>query len=220
MVIRAKAARKGRRRLAPRVSGFLIVRVRRLVRFSDAAAVAGFFFLASGAGAAGAGSAVPEAAVFILSSMHLLTRSARLSISRLALPFSVFIQHSEAARECVIGGSGGLAASGAGPLPVVSQPASSAAAAAISAKARRRATTVRGSCFNTVMVSRSKNHLPPGQSTRRATPCAPAICPKQQGLRNALVGVTRRRARRRGKTLTHPPQPAGDEGFRLVARGE
>jgi len=70
-------------------------------------------------------------AVFILSSMHLATASARLSRLLSAWPFSVFIQHSEAARVRVIGGSG-LAASalgapspanGPGPLPSVSQPA-------------------------------------------------------------------------------------------------
>src|SRR5258707_6740406 len=37
-------------------------------------------------------------AAFIFSSMHLLTTSARLSRSSWALPFSVFIQHSRAAR--------------------------------------------------------------------------------------------------------------------------
>src|SRR5262249_40323340 len=47
--------------------------------------------------------------------MHLLTRSARLSRSSWALPFSVRIQHSRAARDRVIGsalraGSGGLVA--------------------------------------------------------------------------------------------------------------
>ena len=42
-------------------------------------------------------------AAFIFSSMHLLTSSARLSRFSCALPFSVRIQHSRAARECVIG---------------------------------------------------------------------------------------------------------------------
>src|SRR5664279_2521986 len=76
--------------------------------------------------------------------MHLSTRSARLSRFMPALPFSVLIQHSEAAPERVIGGSGAFAGSaglagelsaakGPGVLPSVSQPASSAAAARISA---------------------------------------------------------------------------------------
>ncbi|MSP31693.1 MAG: hypothetical protein EXR03_02575, partial [Pseudolabrys sp.] len=56
-------------------------------------------------------------AAFNLSSMHLVTMSARLSISAPALLFSVFIQHSVAARARVIGSSGlagsaGLAAAG------------------------------------------------------------------------------------------------------------
>src|SRR6185437_9518891 len=62
--------------------------------------------------------------------MHLVTISARLSRSVRA--FSVPIQHSVAARAWVIGGSGGLAATGAGPAPVVSQPASAKAARTIS----------------------------------------------------------------------------------------
>src|SRR6185369_17203451 len=81
-------------------------------------------------------------AAFSFSSMHLLTMSARFSRSPLALPFSVFIQHSLAARERVIGGSGGLAAWAEGPGPVVSQPASRTPAAAASANARSRANRV------------------------------------------------------------------------------
>ena len=90
--------------------------------WASAEAAAGFFFLASGAGVS---SAVPEPP-FILSSMHLSTRSARLSSDMLAAPFSVAIQHCSAARVCVIGGSGALAASGLtpAPVPVVSQAAS------------------------------------------------------------------------------------------------
>src|SRR5262249_44639989 len=82
------------------------------------------------------------AAAFIFSSMHLLTRSARLSRFSWALPFSVRIQHSRAARVRVIGvasltASGGRegwtvsgAASGStetvavGPVPLVWQAAS------------------------------------------------------------------------------------------------
>src|SRR5579864_8113890 len=59
--------------------------------------------------------------------MHLSTMSARLS-RLLEWPFSVAIQHSVAARAWVIGGSGGLSATGAAPVPVVSQPASASAA--------------------------------------------------------------------------------------------
>ena len=70
----------------------------------------------------------------------------------LALPFSVLIQHSDAARVRVIGGSGGFsgsagfagddnAAKGPGELPSVSQPARSPAAA--KAKTRAAALQVR-----------------------------------------------------------------------------
>ena len=88
-------------------------------------------------------------AAFIFSSMHLLTISARLSRFSCALPFSVRIQHSRAARECVIGSEfvtgpacirgaspSGLAGATAvvasplvGPVESVSQPASPSAQA-------------------------------------------------------------------------------------------
>ena len=157
MVIRPQAGRKGRRAACPRRSGLFVGRVGvgRFLVFSSfasfwsffsavaagfffwpsAEAAAGFFFLASGAGVS---SAAPEPP-FILSSMHLSTRSARLSSDMVVAPFSVDIQHCSAARVCVIGGSGGLAASGLTPVPepVVSQ-AASARAARASARLRRQ----------------------------------------------------------------------------------
>ena len=72
-------------------------------------------------------------AAFSFSSIHLLTSSARLSRFSCALAFSVRIQHSRAARECVIGSefaTGALGTSLAvGPVASVSQPASASAQA-------------------------------------------------------------------------------------------
>ncbi|MBI2713034.1 MAG: hypothetical protein HYX37_01070 [Rhizobiales bacterium] len=78
-----------------------------------------------------------------------MTVSARLSILTPALPFSVFIQHSEAARERVIGastlgGSAGLPASVVSSKPAVSQPASRPAARIINVSRRARTMVLRG----------------------------------------------------------------------------
>jgi|SRR5262249_53282953 len=127
--------------------------------------------------------------------MHLLTRSARLSRSSWALPFSVRIQHSRAARDRVIGsalraGSGGLvawvliaatsglAAAGAalgasaavGPVVSVSQAPSASAHETSSAK-RVTATNVLAGEFREFI-----RRIPNGELDELFD--GPAICPK------------------------------------------
>src|SRR5262249_3827980 len=77
--------------------------------------------------------------------MHLFTSSARLSRFSCALPFSVRIQHSRAARECVIGWGGSayglaevtdLGASAAGGLVASVSQAGSASAQAVNRTTR------------------------------------------------------------------------------------
>ena len=143
MVIRRQVVRKGRRPVCPPLKAscrlrpcrpvFCLFRRRRpRVSFSGPRPWRrpAFSFLASGSGA-GAALAEPP---FILSSMHLLTTSARLSSDMLVAPFSVDIQHCSAARVRVIGGSGAVAVFTGALVPVVSHPASARPASAISSR--------------------------------------------------------------------------------------
>src|SRR5690348_7981934 len=139
--------------------------------------------------------------------MHLFTRSARFSRSSRGLPFSVRIQHSRAARACVIGsasapGSAGLAAcvlgasgfagsavglaettaafgasAAAGPLPSVSQAASVVVAAARTA-ARNNARRIRVPEANTMDAVQVGDLKNAVSRFARATaPRQRAICP-------------------------------------------